>query len=277
MLENKDLLRLAHEACANGDVARRAISLMDLTSLNDNDTSQTIAELCQRARTPAGPVAAVCVYPRFVAQAVAALADSGIKVATVVNFPAGDSSIESTRIDTQLALESGADEIDVVLPYQAYLDGRPQQAIAMLEAVCALCHEPARERALVKVILETGCLKDPAIILAASFDAISAGVDFLKTSTGKVETNATPEACVAMLAAIKENRELCGPTVGLKVSGGLRDTQDAARYLALADAVMGEHWATPATFRFGASSLLDSLLATLDMSSSGKPSATEGY
>jgi deoxyribose-phosphate aldolase len=276
MFDSEDVLLAAHNASATCDVARRAVSLVDLTSLNDDDTSEIIAALCQRARTPAGPVAAVCVYPRFVTQAAAALEGSGIKVATVVNFPAGDAPIESIQLDTRQALEAGANEIDVVLPYRAYLEGRRQQAIAVLEAVCALSHGHARRRAQVKVILETGRLKDAAIILAASRDAISAGVDFLKTSTGKIETHATLEAGVAMLQAIDENSERGGRTVGLKVSGGLRDTLDAARYLALADAAMGEHWATPATFRFGASSLLDSLLATLDRQS-GKPAATWSY
>ena len=276
MFDNEDLLLAAHHASATCDVAKRAISLVDLTSLNDDDTSEIIAALCQRARTPAGPVAAVCVYPRFVAQAAVALEGSGIKVATVVNFPAGDAPIESIQLDTRLALEAGADEIDVVLPYRAYLEGRRQQAIAVLEAVCALCHERARVRAQVKVILETGRLKDSAIILAVSRDAIGAGVDFLKTSTGKIETNATLEACVAMLEAIDENSERGGRTVGLKVSGGIRDTLDAARYLALADAAMGKHWATSATFRFGASSLLDSLLATLDMPSA-EPATSRSY
>lgn len=276
MFNNEDLLLAAHNASATCDVAMRAISLVDLTSLNDEDTPEIIAALCQRARTPAGPVAAVCVYPRFVAQAAATLEGSGIKVATVVNFPAGDAPIEAIQLDTRLALEAGADEIDVVLPYRSYLEGRQQQAIAVLQAVCALCHERVQVRAQVKVILETGRLKDSAIILAASRDAIGAGVDFLKTSTGKIETNATLEACVAMLEAIDENSERGGRTVGLKVSGGIRDTRDAARYLALADAAMGEHWATSVTFRFGASSLLDSLLATLG-GQSGKPAATLGY
>ena len=276
MFNNEDVLNAAHNARATFEVAKRAVSLIDLTSLNDDDTSETIAALCQRARTPVGPVAAVCVYPRFIAQAAAALDWSGIKVATVVNFPAGDASINSVQRDTRLALDSGAHEIDVVLPYRAYLDGNRQQAMALLEAVCSLCHEGARVRAKVKVILETGRLNDSAIILAASQDAIGAGVDFLKTSTGKVEINATLEACVAMLRAIDENIERGGRTIGLKASGGLRSTLDAARYLALIDEAMGEHWATPATFRFGASSLLDSLLTTLD-TKYGKPAETRGY
>jgi len=276
MFDSENVLFSAHNASATCAVAKRAIPMLDLTSLNDDDTAETIASLCQRACTPAGSVAAVCVYPRFVAQAVAALDGSGIKVATVVNFPAGDASIESIQLDARLALEAGADEIDVVLPYRAYLEGRRQQSIAVLEAVCTLCHEQARDRAQVKVILETGRLKDSAIILAASRDAIDAGVDFLKTSTGKTETNATLDACVAMLQAIDENTERGGRTVGLKVSGGIRDTLDAARYLALADAAMGGHWATPATFRFGASSVLDALLTTLGMPSA-KPTTTPGY
>ena len=251
----------ASQARATPQFARRAIGLLDLTSLNDDDTPETIATLCQRAVTPVGPVAAVCIYPRFVTQAHEALLGSGIKVATVVNFPAGDADLASVCTDTINALDAGADEIDVVLPYRRYLKGQQAEAMAVVEQVCIVC----RERARVKLILETGRLVKPEIILAASREAIAAGVDFLKTSTGKVEANASLEACAVMLQAIREHADR-GPdsrTIGLKPSGGIRDSVDAAQYVALADIIMGEGWATPHTFRFGASSLLDALLKTL--------------
>lgn len=270
MFDSGAALRAAQDAVADREAARRAVGLLDLTSLNDDDTPAVIDALCQKAQTPVGSVAAVCVYPRFVAQAVAALEFTDIGIATVVNFPGGDDPMEVVLQDTRAALAAGADEIDIVLPYRAYLDGHCAQAMALLQAVCALCHDATGRaeartdaRAHVKVILETGRLIDPDTILSASRDAIAAGVDFLKTSTGKIDTHATPEACVAMLQAIAEAREAGGPSVGLKVSGGIRSTRDAACYLALADAAMGGDWVSPDTFRFGASSVLDALLDTL--------------
>lgn len=257
MGEAERLMAAAREAPATPAVAARAIGLLDLTSLNDDDTPESIARHCARALTPAGPVAAVCIWPRFVPEARAAL--DGVRVATVVNFPAGGSDAGAVRAETLSALEAGADEIDVVLPYRAYLAGERATALAVLETVCEACADRAR----VKAILETGALEDPAAILAASRDAIAAGVDFLKTSTGKIAISATLEACALMLQAISETAARGGRLVALKASGGIRTTADAAQYLALADAVMGPGWATPATFRFGASGLLDALLATL--------------
>jgi deoxyribose-phosphate aldolase len=254
----------ARKAEATPAVAKRAIGLLDLTSLNDDDTPATIARLCLRAQTPAGPVAAVCVWPRFVAQARAALRD--VRVATVVNFPDGQADAAAVRAETLAALDAGADEIDVVLPYRAYLAGERAVALRVLEAVV----DAATRQARVKAILETGALKEPAVILQASRDAIARGADFLKTSTGKIPVSATLEACLPMLQAIREHAGRGSHPVGLKPSGGIRTTAEAAGYLALADALMGTDWATPATFRFGASSLLDALLATLGHASEGR-------
>ena len=261
----------ARGASVTTSSALRALSMMDLTSLNESDTPTTIELLCTRAATPVGPVAAVCVYPRFVSQARRALADSDIAVATVVNFPTGGSDIMAVRADTEIALDAGAQEIDVVLPYRDWLAGRRHTALAMLETVC----EASRNRARVKVILETGALADPTEIMSVSREAIRVGVDFLKTSTGKVETGATLEACAVMLEAIREQRDQTGRIVGLKPSGGVRSAVEAAQYLTLADAMMGADWATPETFRFGASSLLDSLLGTLGADSGN--SSTDSY
>lgn len=255
MQKPDQLLALARQAKASVEQAQRALALLDLTSLNDDDTAATITALCQRAQTPVGPVAAVCVYPQFVAQARSELVGSQIQVATVVNFPSGDEDSNAVQALIETALNDGAQEIDVVLPYKAYLNGQRQEAIALVADTCETC----KGRARVKVIVETGALQDPDIILAASRDSIAAGVDFVKTSTGKININATLEACVPMLQAISEADQ----SVGLKPSGGVRSTEEAAQYLALADAVMGPDWATSQTFRFGASSLLNALLTTL--------------
>ena len=238
-----------------GSAAARALACLDLTDLDDACDDAAIDALCRRARTPHGPVAAVCVWPRFVARCRAALAGSGIHVATVVNFPSGDEDVIAVRNMTRQAMIDGADEIDMVVPWRALAAGRP-------EAVAATVYEvrDAAGRRQLKAILETGELKDPALIRSAADQAIAGGADILKTSTGKVAVNATPEAAEILLAAIRDS----GRPVGLKPAGGVRTTAEAAAYLELCDRMMGAGWATPARFRIGASGLLTALLATLD-------------
>ncbi|WP_298965523.1 deoxyribose-phosphate aldolase [uncultured Methylobacterium sp.] len=235
--------------------ARRALPLLDLTDLSGTCTPASIDALCAAARDPRGPVAAVCVWPRFVAQAADALRGSPVRVATVVNFPEGGEDAAAAEAETRAARSDGADEIDLVLPYRAVLRGDPDTARAVVTRVRA-----ATGDGLLKLILETGELADPGIIAAASRLGLDAGADFLKTSTGKSPVSATPEAADIMLAALRE----APPGRGLKVSGGLRRVEDAALYLALADRAMGPGWATPATVRLGASSLHAALLAALD-------------
>jgi deoxyribose-phosphate aldolase len=199
-------------------------------------------------------------------------------VATVVNFPSGDESVDDVVAMTEAALADGADDIDLVLPYRAFLAGDPAQASAMVEAVAALVGPPA----LFKVILETGAYPNSASVGAAAHLAIASGADFVKTSTGKIAQGASLDAARAMLdeiaAAAKNGRtdgRTDGRTVGLKPSGGIRGFDDAMAYLDLADEVMGEGWATPATFRYGASGMLDALLAELD--GTAPPPPTSSY
>jgi deoxyribose-phosphate aldolase len=240
------------------EAARLAIGLMDLTSLNEEDTPERIIALCRDAATPAGPTAAVCIYPRFVPLAKATLAEQGtpqIRVATVVNFPEGAPDIPAAARETEAALEAGADEIDLVFPWRRLLEGDGKVGEAMVAACRDLCHG----RALLKVILETGELKDPALIRRAGAIALEAGADFLKTSTGKVPVNATPEAVRILLETVRES----GREAGCKVAGGVRNTASAREYLMLAEEMMGREWITPRHFRFGASSLLGELLRTL--------------
>lgn len=249
--------------------AIRAISLMDLTSLNEDDTDARIIALCQQAKTPHGNTAAVCVYPRFVALAhrvLAAQHTPAIKVATVVNFPGGDQEPDAVLAETRTALADGADEIDLVIPWRALMAGDEAPARALVSRCKALCGDRG-----LKVIIESGELKDPALIRAASLLAIEEGADFIKTSTGKVPVNATPEASRIMLAAIAELGAQA--RVGFKAAGGVRSAQDAADYLGMAQAQFGEDWTNAAHFRFGASSLLNQLLATLDDSESQGPAS----
>ena len=234
------------------DRARLAIGLLDLTDLGADATAAAASALCDRAA--AAGVAAVCVWPQFVELCVARLAGSGVKVATVVNFPAGTDPADMAAAVTAAAVAAGADEIDVVLPYTAWLAGDVRRAADVLAAV----REETGSRVM-KVIIETGELPDRSAIDRAAMFAIEHGADFVKTSTGKTAVSATPEAAEIVLEAIA----VSGRPVGFKASGGIRTVDDARTYLALADDIMGPDWATPATFRLGASSLLDALEATL--------------
>lgn len=230
-------------------IANILLPLIDLTSLNDSDTSNTIEVLCQQAIR--GSVAAVCVYPRFVKLAKELLHGSHIKIATVANFPLGTDSLESVSEVISKALEEGADEIDVVFPYRDYLAGRSSKACQLIEKCKFLCGYN-----LLKVILETGALKDPDLIARVSREMILSGADFLKTSTGKIEIGATVEAADKMLQAIKDSKL----QVGFKVSGGIRTINQAEPYLELVRNILGEEWLAPRTFRIGASKLIEQLL-----------------
>lgn len=238
-------------------VARRAIALLDLTELGDSATPEQVESLCRRAVGPHGTVAAVCVWPHHVALAVERLWGTSVRVATVVNFPTGDEAVHDVLLMTSQALADGADEIDLVLPYRALMHGDLAHAAAMVDHVREVV--PADSHRL-KVILETGELAHPTLIDAAARLAIEHGADFVKTSTGKTPQSATLQATGIMLNAIREATS----SVGLKPSGGIRTLADAAAYLQQADAVMGPDWATPATFRFGASGLLDALTAAIE-------------
>lgn len=242
-------------------IARRALSLIDLTDLNANSSDQAVAALCAKAQTPFGKTAAICIWPRFVKGAKPLLKGTGIKIATVVNFPDGGEDTTPVVMETEKAIKDGADEIDLVFPYRAFKKGNHELAGEQIAIIASVC----RSRALLKVILETGELKDLSLVKSASELAIAEGADFIKTSTGKVQVNATLAAAETMLNVIKSSGR---PDLGFKPAGGIRTVADAEKYLDLADRIMGPDWATPATFRFGASGLLDDCLAAL----SGKAS-----
>jgi deoxyribose-phosphate aldolase len=228
---------------------REMVALVDLTSLTGDETAQDIERLCAQAQTPAGPVAAVCVYGQYVQRAVAELEGTGIPVAAVANFPEGDLDRDRAVRETEQAVADGAREVDVVLPWRAFVNGDRAGAMAGVEAAREACP------VLLKVILESGRLQEPEVIGAAARDALAVGADFVKTSTGKLQPAATLPAAAVMLEAVRDHG-----MGGFKASGGIRTADEAAAYLELADALFGPEWASPATFRFGASSLLDDLL-----------------
>ena len=236
-------------------MARRALACLDLTDLSDTCTEADVRALCARAQTPHGPTAAVCIWPRFVAVAREVLGNAPVRIATVVNFPKGADRLATVLDEVRGAAAAGAHEIDLVLPYRAFAEGRADVASAMVAGV-----RKAAKGQVLKVILETGMLREPKLIRRAADLAIDEGADFIKTSTGKVEINATPEAVAVMLDAISATSR----TVGLKPAGGIRTLADAAGYIAQADAAMGAGWARPETFRLGASGVLAALLAAIE-------------
>lgn len=236
--------------------AQRALGLVDLTNLDDRCTESDVDQLCRRARGRHGDVAAVCVWPRFVARAKNNLGGTHIRVATVVNFPAGTDAIGDVEALITECIRDGADDIDVVLPYRDLMSGDTDRVAAFLDSV----RRSVPRIAHLKIILETGELHDGDTIARAARLAIEHGADFIKTSTGKTTTSATPESVRIMLQAIADS----GRPVGIKPSGGIRTLDDAMGYLRQADEIMGPEWVSPETFRFGASGLLDALEAELD-------------
>ncbi len=248
--------------------ARTALACLDLTSLNDGDTAADIDTLCDKAMghgasSGRGAVAAVCVWPRFVAQARARL-PRAIAVAAVANFPDGSSDIARAVADTRAIVQAGGDEVDVVIPYRDLAS-----APALLAAVRAACPQQR-----LKVILETGELQDAALITRACQIALDAGADFLKTSTGKVKVNATPAAAELLLQAIASDPQAAA-RVGFKPAGGVRTVADAALYLALTARHLGPAAVQPQRLRIGASGLLADIEAVL--AGAARPAAGASY
>ncbi len=231
------------------------LGLVDLTSLNDTDTEASVSAFASKAILPWGQVAAVCVYPQFVTMMAEIFANTDVKVATVVNFPEGNQSLSSVLAEIKTALTDGAEEIDVVFPYQLYLSGEKKEASEFIKACKAACGKEIK----LKVILETGVLHGLPLIAEVSRVAIMAGADFIKTSTGKVAVGATLPAVAVMLHMIRELSPLVQRQIGLKISGGVREVRQAAEYIALVEEIMGKDWIGPQTLRIGASKLVEEL------------------
>ncbi|WP_092657680.1 deoxyribose-phosphate aldolase [Actinopolymorpha singaporensis] len=239
-----------------------AVTMIDLTTLEGQDTPGKVRALCAKARRPdpADPecpaVAAICVYPDLVPVAKHALTGSSVKVASVATaFPSGRSSLDVKLRDTADAVSAGADEVDMVIDRGAFLAGRYAEVYEEIAAVKQACG-PAH----LKVILETGELATYDNVRRASWLAMLAGGDFIKTSTGKVSPAATLPVTLVMLEAVRDFRAATGRQVGVKPAGGIRTSKDAIRYLVLVNETAGEDWLDPDWFRLGASSLLNDLL-----------------
>jgi deoxyribose-phosphate aldolase len=239
-----------------------AIAMIDLTTLEGADTHGKVRALCAKAQRPdpADPscpsVAAVCVYPDMVPVARAALDGSAVKVASVATaFPSGRAALDIKLADTRDAVEAGADEIDMVIDRGAFLSGHYQQVFDEIVAVQQAC-----SGAHLKVILETGELATYDNVRRASWLAMLAGADVIKTSTGKISPAATLPVTMVMLEAVRDFRDSTGRQVGVKAAGGIRTAKDAIRHLVLVNETAGADWLDPERFRIGASSLLNDLL-----------------
>ena len=244
-----------------------AISMIDLTTLEGADSPGKVRSLCAKALVPdpSDPStprpAAVCVYGDRVEIARAALGDSGIHVAAVATaFPSGRASMPVKLADTRDAVAAGADEIDMVIDRGAFLSGRMRQVFDEIVAVRQACQRSDGSAAHLKVILETGELVTYDNVRRASWLAMLAGADFIKTSTGKIQPAATLPVSLLMLEAVRDWQELTGEQVGVKPAGGIRTTKDAMKYLVVVHEVAGDDWLDPDFFRFGASGLLGDLL-----------------
>jgi deoxyribose-phosphate aldolase len=239
-----------------------AISMIDLTTLEGADTPGRVRSLCVQAMRPdpdhpdVPPVAAVCVYPDLAGVAVERLAGSAVVVAAVATaFPSGRSSLQVKLADTALAVDAGAGEIDMVIDRGAFLTGHYGQVYDEIVAVKQACG-----RAHLKVILETGELAGYDDVRRASWLALLAGADVIKTSTGKISPAATLPVVQLMLQAVRDWHRATGEHRGVKAAGGIRTAKDAVRHLVAVNEVAGPAWLTPGLFRFGASSLLNDLL-----------------
>lgn len=244
------LLAEAQAARADLALAARAIALIDLTSLRGDETAGEIETLCAQAVRHG--TAAVCIHAAHLPLARSTLAASRVRLATVANFPSGGDDLALAAEETAAAVAAGADEVDVVAPIEAIRAGD----VGLVEELVAACRAAAGPDTTLKLILETGALEEPHLITAAARAGVMAGVDFLKTSTGKIPVGATLESAALLLTVLAE----AGGGVGFKAAGGVRTADEAAGYLHLADRLLAPGWATPRRFRFGASSLLGDLL-----------------
>jgi len=244
------------------EIYRQILGMIDLTTLKGSDNNEKITALCERAQSFhfAGKnipdVAAVCVYPPFVALAKSQLSGTNIQVASVAGaFPSGQSPIKVKLAEISYAIEQGADEIDMVISRGKFLEGDYQTVYDEIEAISGVCKDVH-----LKVILETGELETLENIKRASVIAISAGADFIKTSTGKIQPAATTEAFLVMLDAIKEHYQNTNKKIGIKPAGGISEPEQAIQYYLLVKDVLGEEWLNPQLFRFGASRLASKIL-----------------
>jgi deoxyribose-phosphate aldolase len=251
----------------NAEVYKLCYSTIDLTTLTECDSVASVGKFVKKAvdfgsKYPHIPnVASICVFPLFVDTVGLGVEGTEIGVTSVAGgFPASQTFMEVKMLEVSMAVESGADEIDVVINVGQMLEGDYEPMTNEI----AMLRDEAGEDTIFKVIIESGALKTPELIRKASLLSMMAGADFVKTSTGKIPVAATPEAAVVMCTAIKDYYEKTGRKVGFKAAGGIRTAEDAALFYTIVEEILGKEWCTPALWRIGASSLANNLISAIE-------------
>lgn len=258
-------IKIAANRNGNSDVYKFCYSAIDLTTLSCTDSVESVREFARKAVDfnrvfPNIPnVASICVYPPFVETVGLEVDGTPMRITSVAGaFPASQSFIEVKALEVAMAIENGADEVDIVLNPGMVMAGHIDEAASEVE----LLREEAKDVVL-KVIIESGALKTPELIRRASLVSMFAGADFVKTSTGKIDVAATPEAAFVMCHAIKDYYNATGRKVGFKAAGGVRTPEDAALYYTIVEEVLGKEWLTTDLFRIGASSAANNLISAI--------------
>ncbi len=260
-------IREAAQRNMNPEVYKFCYSTIDLTTLSCNDSVESVTKFARRAVEfyqdfPHIPnVASICVYPSFVDTVGLAVDGTPMRITSVAaGFPASQTFLEVKMLEVAMAIENGADEVDIVLNVGKMLTGAYDEAANEVEVI----RGEMDESVILKVIIESGALKTPELIRKASLLSMFAGTDFVKTSTGKIDVAATPEAAVVMCQAIRDYYEKTGRKVGFKAAGGVRTAEDAALYYTIVEEILGEEWLTTDLFRIGASSAANNLISAIE-------------
>ena len=247
-------------------------SLVDLTTLNTDDTASKVKVMCEKMNEfprqfPDYPlVGAICVYPLLVPVVIENLVVKQVNIASVAaGFPSSQTFPEVKEMESRMAVEAGANEIDIVISVGKFLNNELDYVSAEIRQI-----KKAVGDSKLKVILETGLLPDPSAIYCASMVSMESGADFIKTSTGKIQPAATPEAVLVMCHAIKDFMEKTGRKVGIKPAGGISTTEHALEYASIVKGVLGDEWLDPDLFRIGASRLANNLLSEISSMETGK-------
>ena len=251
----------------NKEVYKFCYSAIDLTTLSCNDSVESVTEFARKTVEfnrifPDVPnVASICIYPSFVETVGLAVDGTPMRITSVAGgFPAAQTFLEVKALEVAMAIENGADEVDIVLNVGRMLTGEYDEAANEVEVIRS---EMDRDVVL-KVIIESGALKTPELIRKASLLSMLAGADFIKTSTGKIDVAATPEAAVVMCEAIRDYYKKTGRKVGFKAAGGVRTAEDAALYYTIVEEILGKEWLTVDLFRIGASSAANNILSAIE-------------
>ncbi len=249
------------------DVYKFCFSAIDLTTLSCNDSEESVKAFATKCvefyhKYPHIPnVASICIYPAFVETVGLTVDGTPMRITSVsAGFPASQTFLEVKALETAMAIENGADEIDIVMNVGKILEGHLDEAASEVQVI----RDEMESELILKVIIESGALKTPHHIRTASLLSIFAGADFVKTSTGKIDVAATPEAAVVMCQAIKDYFDKTGERIGFKVAGGVRTPEDAALYYTIVEEILGAEWLTTDLFRIGASSAANNLLSAIE-------------